>query len=90
MGLYITVHRVGCAVWDSPSVQGDPETPRVQAGIDDNARPEADVVREVVRAHDTVRLIDAAQVRQMVLDNYEDVMIAFEAADPAGTVLAAL
>jgi len=55
MGLYIT---------------GDPETPRVQAGIDDNARPEADVVREV---------------RQMVLDNYEDVMIAFEAADPAGT-----
>eukprot|EP00658_Telonema_sp_P-2_P048816 TRINITY_DN37123_c0_g1_i1.p1 TRINITY_DN37123_c0_g1~~TRINITY_DN37123_c0_g1_i1.p1 ORF type:complete len:217 (+),score=55.03 TRINITY_DN37123_c0_g1_i1:147-797(+) len=55
--------------WMSLYITGDPETPRLQAGIDDNARPEAEVVREV---------------RQMVCDNYEDVMIAFESADPEG------
>jgi len=56
--------------WMGLYIAGDPETPRVQAGIDDNARPEADVVREV---------------RQMVLDNYEDVMEAFNSADTEST-----
>jgi hypothetical protein len=46
---------------------GSPDKPRMAPGIADDARPEAEVVEEV---------------RQMVCDNFDDVMEAFRSLDP--------
>jgi len=53
--------------WMRLYLVGSPDQPRMAPGIADDARPEAEVVEEV---------------RQMVCDNFDDVMEAFRSQDP--------